>query len=73
MYQLDLEELSRKVNYNYKKNGGVEEITYKMNCNWEQMLSVKVEASHKETLTDNIPVDIRRSARCRNRSAVCKH
>ena len=49
MYQLDLEELSKKVNYNYKKNGGVEEISYKMNCNWEQMLSVKVEASHKET------------------------
>ena len=48
MYQLDLEELSRKVNYNYKKNGGVEEISYKMNCNWEQMLSVKVEAVHKE-------------------------
>lgn len=49
MYQLDLEELSKKVNYNYKKNGGVEDISYKMNCNWEQMLSVKVEASHKET------------------------
>lgn len=49
MYQIDLEELSKKVNYNYKKNGGVEEISYKMNCNWEQMLSVKVEANHKET------------------------
>ena len=49
MYQMDLEELSKRVNTNYKKNGGVEEITYKMNCNWEQMLSVKVEASHKET------------------------
>ena len=49
MYQMDLEELSKKVNYNYKKNGGVEEISYKMNCNWEQMLSVKVEANHKET------------------------
>lgn len=49
MYQMDLEELSKKVNYNYKKNGGVEEVSYKMNCNWEQMLSVKVEANHKET------------------------
>ncbi len=49
MYQLDLEELSKKVNYNYKKNGGVEDIAYKMNCNWEQMLSVKVEANRKET------------------------
>lgn len=49
MYQMDLEELSKKVNHNYKKNGGVEEISYKMNCNWEQMLSVKVEATHKET------------------------
>lgn len=49
MYQMDLEELSKKVNYNYKKNGGVETISYKMDCNWQQMLSVKVEASHKET------------------------
>ena len=49
MYQMDLEELSKKVNYNYKKNGGVEEISYKINCNWEQMLSVKVDANHKET------------------------
>lgn len=49
MYQLDLETLSEKVNDNYRKNGGMEEITYKMNCNWDQMLSVKVEASRKET------------------------
>ena len=49
MYQLDLEALSQKVNHNYKKNGGVEDISYKMNCNWEQMLSVKVEANHKQT------------------------
>ena len=49
MYQLDLEELSKKVNQNYKKNGGGEDISYKMNCNWEQMLSVKVEANHKKT------------------------
>lgn len=56
MYQLDLEELSKKVNYNYKKNGGVEEISYKMNCNWSQMLSVKVEASHRE-LAHRSPVE----------------
>ena len=56
MYQLDLEELSKKVNYNYKKNGGVEEILYKMNCDWEQMLSVKVEAAHKE-LGHSSPVE----------------
>ena len=49
MYQLDLEALSEKVNRNYKKNGGVEEISYKMNCNWEQMISVKVEANQKQT------------------------
>ena len=48
MYQMDLEELSKKVNYNYKKNGGVEEISYKMKCDWEEMLSVKVEACHRE-------------------------
>ena len=49
MYQLDLEALSEKVNRNYKKNGGVEEISYKMDCNWEQMISVKVEANQKQT------------------------
>ena len=49
MYQLDLETLSEKVNDNYRKNGGMEEISYKINCNWDQMLSVKVEASRKET------------------------
>ena len=49
MYQLDLETLSEKVNANYRKNGGMEEISYKMNCNWDQMLSVKVEANRKET------------------------
>ena len=49
MYQLDLEALSEKVNRNYKKNGGVEELSYKMNCNWEQMISVKVEANQKQT------------------------
>ena len=49
MYQLDLETLSEKVNDNYRKNGGMEEISYKINCNWDQMLSVKVEANRKET------------------------
>ena len=49
MYQLDLQSLSEKVNHNYRKNGGMEEITYKMNCNWDQILSVKVEANRKET------------------------
>ena len=49
MYQLDLETLSEKVNDNYRKNGGMEEISYKINCNWDQMLFVKVEASRKET------------------------
>lgn len=49
MFQLNLSELSRKVNENYRKNGGVEEIFYTLSCNMDKMFSVEVEAWHKET------------------------
>lgn len=49
MYQLNLSELSQKVNANYRKNGGVEEILYTLSCNMDKMFSVEVEAWHEES------------------------
>ena len=43
MYQLSLDEFAKKVNENYRKNGGTEEIIYLMNPDWNQLLSVKAE------------------------------
>ncbi len=48
MYQLNLSELSQKVNENYRKNGGVEEILYTLSCNMDKMFSVEVNAWHEE-------------------------
>ncbi len=47
MYQLNLSELSRKVNENYRKNGGVEEILYTLSCNMDKMFSVEAQARHE--------------------------
>lgn len=43
LYQLNLDEFARKVNKNFHKNGGREEILYSMNRNVEQMLHVTTE------------------------------
>lgn len=43
LYQLNLDEFSRKVNENYRKNGGQDEIIYSMNRDIERMLSVTAE------------------------------
>ncbi len=48
MYQLNLSEFSQKVNENYRKNGGVEEILYTLSCNMDKMFSVEVNAWHEE-------------------------
>lgn len=48
MYQLNLEEISEKINRNYRKNGGTEEIVFSMDCDWNEMLSVKAESRHRE-------------------------
>lgn len=48
MYQLNLEEMSEKVNRKYRKNGGTEEIIFTMDCDWNTMLSVKAESRHRE-------------------------
>ena len=43
LYQLNLDSFSRRVNTNYRKNGGQDEIVYSMNRDIERMLSVTVE------------------------------
>ena len=48
MYQLNLEEFSQRVNENYRKNGGVEEIRYNVSCDVDKIFNVKVEAWHEE-------------------------
>ena len=48
MYQLNLSELSQKVNENYRKNGGVEEILYTLSCDMDKMFGVQANAWHEE-------------------------
>lgn len=43
LYQLNLDDFSKKMNRNFRRNGGQEEIRYSMNRNVEQMLSVTAE------------------------------
>lgn len=43
LYQLNLNEFSKKVNKNFRRNGGKEEIRYSMNRNIEEMLTVTAE------------------------------
>ncbi|MDO5409970.1 MAG: AAA family ATPase [Lachnospiraceae bacterium] len=43
LYQLNLDSFSRKVNENYRRNGGQDQIIYSMNRDIEQMLSVTAE------------------------------
>lgn len=49
MYQLNLSEFSQKINENYRKNGGVEEIQYTLSCDMDKMFEVKADAWHEET------------------------
>lgn len=46
LYQLNLDAFARKVNRNFKKNGGQEEIRYSMNRDMERMLQVTTEIHH---------------------------
>lgn len=46
LYQLNLNSFAKKVNANFKKNGGSEEIRYSMNRDMERMLSVTTEIYH---------------------------
>ncbi len=46
LYQLSLDSFAKKVNENFRKNGGVEEIRYSMNRDMERMLQVTTEIYH---------------------------
>ncbi len=46
LYQLNLDEFAKKVNKNFRKNGGQEKILFSMNRNIESMLKVTTEIYH---------------------------
>lgn len=55
LYQLNLDGFSQKLNENFRKNGGQEEIRYSMNRDMERMLSVTAEIySSGQNLTQPI-------------------
>ena len=48
MYQLNLNEFAKKVNENYHKNGGLEEILYTVSCNPDELFKIQADAWHEE-------------------------
>lgn len=48
IYQLNISEFSKKMNVNYRKNGGVEDIFYSMSYDTDKMFSVEVDAWHEK-------------------------
>lgn len=48
IYQLNISEFSKKMNANYRKNGGVEDIFYSLSYDMDKMFSVEVDAWHEE-------------------------
>ncbi len=48
IYQLNISEFSRKMNTNYRKNGGVENILYSLSYDTDKMFSVEADAWHEE-------------------------
>lgn len=48
MYQLNLNDFAARVNENYKKNGGYEEIRFSMICDPNEMFKVTAETYHEE-------------------------
>ena len=56
LYQINLDEISKKVNQNYQRNGGQEEIVYSMGQNLDEILKVKAESiypgqSHRQPIS----------------------
>lgn len=47
MYQVNMSDFSQKVNDNYHKNGGVEDIFYHLSCDVDEMFHVDVDAWHE--------------------------
>ncbi|MBQ9984177.1 MAG: AAA family ATPase [Lachnospiraceae bacterium] len=48
IYQLNISEFTKKMNANYRKNGGVEDIYYSLSYDMEKMFSIEVETYHEE-------------------------
>jgi putative ATP-dependent endonuclease of OLD family len=48
MYQLNLNNFAERVNENYRKNGGYEEIRFSLNCNPCELFKVTAETYHVE-------------------------
>lgn len=48
IYELNITEFAKKMNANYRKNGGVEEILYSLSYDMDKMFSVEVDAWHEE-------------------------
>ena len=48
IYQLNISEFSRKMNANYRKNGGKEELLYSLSYDMDKMFSIEVDAWHEE-------------------------
>ena len=49
MYQVNMSDFSKKVNNNYHKNGGVEDIAYHLSCDVDEMFHVEVDAWHERS------------------------
>lgn len=49
MYQVNISDFSQKVNENYHRNGGVEDISYRLSSDVEQMFQVEVNAWHERS------------------------
>ncbi len=49
MYQVNISDFSQKVNENYHRNGGVEDISYRLSCDAEQMFQVEADAWHERS------------------------
>lgn len=49
MYQINMSDFSKKVNQNYHKNGGVEDISYHLSCDVDEMFHVNVDAWHEHS------------------------
>lgn len=49
VYELNLSEFSKRVNENYRKNGGVEELRYKLSTDTDKLFNISVEATHTDS------------------------
>lgn len=49
MYQINMSDFSKKVNDNFHKNGGVEDISYHLSCDVDEMFHVNVDAWHERS------------------------